>query len=84
MRTTLSIEDDVLFAAKEIARDEGRTAGAVISDFFRRGYLSTVDPIASGDPRDDALAALGVVRFPSRGGIVTTEDVNRLRDELGI
>lgn len=31
MRTTLDIEDDVLRAAKELAQQEGSTAGRVIS-----------------------------------------------------
>lgn len=37
MRTTLDIEDDVLQAAKELARQEGGTAGQVISALARRG-----------------------------------------------
>ena len=85
MRTTLTIDDDVLHAAKEIGRLEGRTAGTVISEMFRRGYHLQSDhrnPIETS--RDQALADLGVVRFPSRGGIVTNDDVNQLREELGI
>ena len=35
MRTTLEIEDDVLVAAKELARSGGTTAGRVISDLVR-------------------------------------------------
>ncbi|MDH3424758.1 MAG: type II toxin-antitoxin system VapB family antitoxin, partial [Gemmatimonadota bacterium] len=31
MRTTLNIDDDVLRAAKEIARLRGNTAGAILS-----------------------------------------------------
>jgi hypothetical protein len=31
MRTTLDIDDDVLFAAKEIARREKKTIGKVVS-----------------------------------------------------
>jgi hypothetical protein len=43
MRTTLDIEDDVLQAAKELARREGRTAGQVISELARRSLLSIGD-----------------------------------------
>ena len=32
MRTTLNIDDDVLRAAKEIARLRGNTAGAIVSE----------------------------------------------------
>jgi len=83
MRTTLTIDNDVLYAAKEIARAEGRTAGAVISDFFRRG-LATPQPTGSADGRDRALAELGVQRFGSGKTVVTGDDVNRIREELGI
>jgi hypothetical protein len=31
MRTTLDLDDDVLFAAKEIARREKKTIGKVVS-----------------------------------------------------
>jgi hypothetical protein len=31
MRTTLDIDDDVMFAAKEIARREKKTIGKVVS-----------------------------------------------------
>jgi hypothetical protein len=37
MRTTLDIGDDVLQAAKELARREGRTAGEVLTDLARKG-----------------------------------------------
>lgn len=37
MRTTLSLDDDVLEAAREIARLEARTVGEVISALARRG-----------------------------------------------
>lgn len=36
MRTTLSIDDDVLFAVKEQARREKRTAGQVLSNLARQ------------------------------------------------
>ena len=41
MRTTLDIEDDVLAAAKDLAKAEGRTAGAVISDLARRAMTQS-------------------------------------------
>jgi len=36
MRTTLSLDDDMLFAVKERARREHRSAGAVLSDLARQ------------------------------------------------
>lgn len=35
MRTTLTIDDDVLLAAKGIAQRQGRSLGEVISDLSR-------------------------------------------------
>lgn len=40
MRTTLSIDDDILKVAKSIARDSKRSVGEVISGMARRGLAS--------------------------------------------
>jgi len=37
VRTTLRIDEDVLRAARSLARTEGRTVGEVVSDLARRG-----------------------------------------------
>lgn len=37
MRTTLTIDDDVFFAAKSLARTESKPLGEVISNLIRRG-----------------------------------------------
>lgn len=37
MRTTLDIDDDVVAAARELARNERRSLGSVISELARRG-----------------------------------------------
>ena len=37
MRTTLTLEDDVLAAARALAESEGRTVGEVVSELARRG-----------------------------------------------
>lgn len=37
MRTTVTIDDDVLAAARSLARHDGRSVGAVLSDLARRG-----------------------------------------------
>jgi hypothetical protein len=79
MRTTLDIGDDVLQAAKELARREGRTAGEVLSDLARRGLASAP---ASGRSRPRLRG--GVPVLPSRGQIVTLAHVQRLRDEEGV
>jgi hypothetical protein len=75
MRTTLDIDDDVLRAAKELAHRERKTAGAVISELARRALTST-----PASPRA-AKAVRGFRPFPRRGGIVTNEQIDRLREE---
>jgi hypothetical protein len=74
MRTTLDIADDVLQAAKELARRQKRTAGEVISELARRALTADAST-TEGD------AVLGFRPFPSRGGIVTDELIDRLRDD---
>ena len=84
MRTTLTIDDDVLYAAKEMARTQNRTAGAVISEVFRKDVALSVSAAPESSQLDRALADIGIHRLHHRGGIVTNEDVNRIREELGI
>ena len=81
MRTTLEIEDDVLVAAKELARRGGTTAGRVISDLVRQA-LTQPAATTAGSAREPA-AVHGFRPFPSRGGVVSNEQVDRLRDEEG-
>lgn len=78
MRTTLDIADDVLQAAKERARREGRTAGEVISDLARRGLAGGT--AASGSVREPS-AIYGLRPLPRRGVVVTDELVDRLRED---
>jgi hypothetical protein len=44
MRTTLDIEDDVLHAAKDIARRTHRTAGQVLSELARQALTGAPAP----------------------------------------
>jgi hypothetical protein len=77
MRTTLDIADDVLQAAKERARRENRTAGEVISDLARMA-LTTPAPMPKVA---EARAHYGFRPFPKRGGVVTNELIDRLRED---
>jgi hypothetical protein len=45
MRTTLEIDDDVLQAAKEMARIRNQGIGRAISDLARRGLAPEAAPI---------------------------------------
>ena len=73
MRTTLDLEEDVLLAAKEIARQRGVSVGKVLSDLARQALTHKV----TGGTRQ------GLPLFPVQpgAGVVTLELVNRLRDE---
>lgn len=77
MRTTLDIADDVLRAAKELARREKKTAGEVISQLARRGLRAS----STGEPPEQVEQFLGFRPFPSRGGVVTNEIVDTLREQ---
>lgn len=79
MRTTLDIDDDVLQAAKELARRERKTAGRVLSELARRGLTEGNDqPSKSASTKE---AFLGFRPFARRGAIVTNEMINQLREE---
>jgi hypothetical protein len=85
MRTTLDIEDDVLFAAKEIARREKKSLGQVISDLARRAFAQSPGQPSGKQPRvSERLATYGIHPLPPRGGLVTNELIDRLRDEEGV
>ena len=79
MRTTLDIDDDVLLAAKELARRERKTAGRILSELARRGLTSAKDTDSKEISHDEAF--LGFRPFGRRGAIVTNETIDRLREE---
>lgn len=85
MRTTLDIADDVLLAAKEVARREKTSVGTALSNLARKAL--TAPPQPGGRKRRstaERLAELGFYPLPHRGGVVTNELINRIRDEEGI
>ena len=82
MRTTLNIDDDLLFAVKEVAKRESRSAGEVVSNLLRQSLAHG----GRDDPRareKGAIAETGFRPFPKRGGVVTNELIDRLREEAG-
>jgi len=77
MRTTLDIDEDVLRAAKERARRENKTAGTVISELARAALTAPPRTSVAGESK----AVYGFRPFPKRGGIVTNELIDKLREE---
>jgi hypothetical protein len=83
MRTTLDIDDDVLAAAKELSRQQGRTAGEVVSALLRQALTGGAGP-SKGRRERGAAAVAGFRPFAARGAPVTNDTVNKLRDAEGV
>jgi hypothetical protein len=79
MRTTLTLDDDVLLAVKERARRENRTAGEVLSDLARQALTGGVRP-APGRRR---RGRHGFDPLPHRGPPVTNALIDQLREDEG-
>ena len=77
MRTTLDIANDVLQAAKERARREKKTVGEVISELARSALTAAPQAPTAREPK----AVYGFRPFPKRGGIVTNELIDKLRED---
>jgi HAMP domain-containing protein len=75
VRTTLSIDDDVLLAAKARAEREQRSLGDVVSELARRGL--------SPSPTERKTRS-GITLLPrsEKGRPVTSDIVRKLRDEI--
>lgn len=79
MRTTLQIDDDVMQAARVLARRHGSSLGAVISALARRALSTPHAHAAMGQQLRNGLPLLPV---QPQGAPVDLELVNSLRDEL--
>lgn len=83
MRTTLNIADDVLFAVKERAHREKRSAGDVLSDLARKALTGAVGEEHRSGPDEVAEpeSFYGFEPLPHRGAAVSNELIDRLREE---
>lgn len=79
MRTTLDIEDDVLLAAKEMARREHLSAGQVISRLARQAMT-----VQAGQTTPAVPPVAGFRPLPGRGALVSNDQVNTLRESEGV
>jgi hypothetical protein len=83
MRTTLDIEDDVLYAAKELAARERVTASVLISRLLRAaisGNFGAQPARIATAPR----AVAGFKPFDAQGVLITNAQINALRDTEGV
>jgi hypothetical protein len=74
MRTTLNLDDDVLLAAKELARLRGKTVGEVLSELARAALVGA-------RPGSGMRNGVPLLELVPGEGIVTPEVVDRLRDD---
>jgi hypothetical protein len=74
MRTTLSLDDDVLAAARALAEHQRKTLGEVVSELARKGLApaETVPQYRNG---------IRLLPVRPGAGPVTLELINELRDE---
>jgi hypothetical protein len=83
MRTTLDIDDDILQAAKELAKAEGKTAGQVLSELARKGLTQPTQPAGFGEEAAPPYVMKdGWYMLTGREGVVVTKElVDRLIEE---
>ena len=74
MRTTISLDDDVVQEIKTYAKNRDVSIGKAVSDLVRRGLRAPL--------RTRIVNGFHVVELPPDSPIVTSEDVKRLQDEL--
>ncbi len=75
MRTTLTIDDDVLAVARAMAQRQHKSVGEVISALARQA-------LQPAKARREFRNGVPLLRVKPGSGAVTPELVNRLRDEL--
>ncbi len=74
MRTTLTLDDDVLAVARERARREGRSIGDVVSELARQA-------LAGAQAAQTEESFFGFEPLPARGRPVTNTLVDSLRED---
>lgn len=84
MRTTLEIDDDVLFAAKELGAKERKTAGKILSEFFRHALQAGNSGGSMEQAGQPYALKNGIPVLPGRGELVTTEHIEQLMEQEGI
>lgn len=77
MRTTINLDDDVLRAARDLARRNRTSIGAVISELARKGLKGD----SYSDAEDAHVTFPGFCPLPKRGSPVTNNLIDQLRDE---
>jgi hypothetical protein len=77
MRTTLDIDEDVLLAAKDLARRQHKTAGVVLSELARIGLRGSTSSL--GEER----GRYGFVPKAAGNVLVTNAQIDALKETVG-
>ena len=80
MWTTLDIDADVLAAAKELARGEGKTVGACVSELIRE----VLHHRNATCPERSDRESYGFRAIPAGRAVVSITLVNELREDLDV
>ena len=80
MRTTLNIDEDLLVAAKELAKRKRITTVKCISVLVRVALTTRSRALKSAG---QGAEVFGFIAIPAGGELVTDTLVNELREELG-
>jgi len=81
-RTILQLDDDVLAAARVLARQQRTSPGAVISELARQALVAPAPGSGLEHLRADHRNGLPLLPWKETGAPVDLELVNNLRDEL--
>ena len=79
MRTTLTIDADVLSAARDLAAHRNVSLGQVISELARRSLVNS-----DAGPATPENTFYGIAPLPRRGVVVSNDIINSIRDDEGI
>ena len=80
MWTTLDIDADVVAAAKELARGEGETVGACVSELIREALHHR----KATRPDRSERESYGFRAIPAGRAVVSNTLINELREDLDV
>jgi hypothetical protein len=82
MRTTIDVDEDVLAAAKELARKQRVSIGKIVSGLLREAMCGGYSRAAAR--HDEPAGAGGFRPFPARGRVVTDDLIEHISDMEGV
>jgi hypothetical protein len=82
MRTNLQLDDDVLAAARVLARQQRTSLGAVINELARQALVAPAPGSSLENRRSDHRNSLPLLPWKEEGAPVDLRFVNSLRDDL--